>query len=338
MIKINYEFFKKTQNSGKKEEDNYYNKIKKFKFDEKTTLEERYKSSFKEKYNCNLKELLIGSFEDIESKKGTIESIDKKNNKCIKTMLGCIKRSLPRSMKSYFSTEKNKKITFLFNYNNKRKVISSFFRDNVDLHTCYFCNIGYINNFNKNNKKIGTSFTLDHYIPKGKYPHLALSFYNLVPSCYICNTLKKDDEINNVSPTSSQFNFDEKVKFKTFISKENKSFQIKKEDDFELHLKEDFSNEYKKYMEVFKLDERYQYHKNKVLEMIEKRKIYPDSRIKELAKITQRTKQEVKRDLFGDYLFEDGLHKRPLSKLIRDIAYELGLVSDLEHLKILNQE
>ena len=51
--------------------------------------------------------------------------------------------------------------------------------------------------------------------------------------------------------------------------------------------------------------------------MINKRKEYPNSRIKELAKLTEKTEEEVKQDLFGEYLFDDDLHKRPLSKLIK---------------------
>jgi hypothetical protein len=39
----------------------------------------------------------------------------------------------------------------------------------------------------------GKSFrpTLDHFYPKHEYPYLALSLYNLVPSCYICNSSLK---------------------------------------------------------------------------------------------------------------------------------------------------
>lgn len=33
--------------------------------------------------------------------------------------------------------------------------------------------------------------TLDHYYAKNKYPYLALSIYNLVPSCYTCNSQLK---------------------------------------------------------------------------------------------------------------------------------------------------
>jgi hypothetical protein len=33
--------------------------------------------------------------------------------------------------------------------------------------------------------------TLDHFFPKANYPYLALSLYNLVPSCYVCNSSLK---------------------------------------------------------------------------------------------------------------------------------------------------
>jgi len=106
----------------------------------------------------------------------------------------------------------------------------------------------------------------------------------------------------------------------------NKNLQVEDVADFELLLKEDFSDIYTKYIEVFELNGRYDYHKYKVLEMINKRKQYPDSRIKELAILTQKTEEEVKQDLFGEYIFDSNdLHKRPLSKLIKDIAQELGL-------------
>ncbi|MFZ2890471.1 hypothetical protein, partial [Sulfuricurvum sp.] len=126
-----------------------------------------------------------------------------------------------------------------------------------------------------------------------------------------------------VAPTSQKFDFDDKVKFKTFLS--NPNLQVDEEADIELFLKEDFSDKYQNYLQVLELDGRYDYHKYKVIEMIQKRKDYPDSRIKELAKLTQKTEEEVKQDLFGIYLKED-LHKRPLSKLIKDISEELGLV------------
>ena len=279
----------------------YYDDLSKRRFlkEENKTLEEIFDEKFKTEFDCSLDDLLCGSFEELQA---------------IQNRLG--------------NMAERADVKALFNYETKfqQNVISKFFENHIEVHTCYFCNIEFINKFTTSDKKIKNGFTLDHYISKGDYPYLALSLYNLIPSCSTCNSkVKGVDEINNLSPSSSNFAFDTKVKFKTFMTNEN--LQINKEQDFELMLKEDFSLDYKGYIEGFMLNERYEYHKYKVIEMINKRKEYPNSRIKELATLTQKTEEEVKQDLFGEYLFEDdNLHKRPLSKLVRDISDELGLI------------
>jgi|GEM_PF-738747 len=185
----------------------------------------------------------------------------------------------------------------------------------------------------KSKVKTYNGFTLDHVIDKATYPYLSLSIFNLVPSCYICNSkLKGSKPIGDVSPSSKNFDFHEKVKFKTYFSTNNDKLLIEKQDDVEVYLKEYASEpKYKDYIEVFRLNERYRFHRYRVIEMIDKRKRYPDSRIQELANLTGQTPMQVKKDLFGEYLFENDpkdqdLSKRPLAKLTRDIAEELGLI------------
>jgi 5-methylcytosine-specific restriction endonuclease McrA len=259
------------------------------------TLEKIYKEKFEDALGCDLKTLLCSSFDTL------------------------IKIKLPSTIEVA--------IKEIFNYQGKyQKPISDIFKEHIDLHTCYYCNIDFVNVFKATNKHTKSGYTLDHVKPKEQHPHLALSLYNFVPSCYVCNAkLKKDRDIGDVSPTASNFDFDAKVKFKTFM--QNKDLQIENEEDFKLLLKEDFSNIYNQYIDVFELNGRYEYHKYKVIEMISKRKQYPDSRIRELADLTQKTEEDVRQDLFGEYFFEDnGLNKRPLSKLTKDIANELGLI------------
>ncbi len=271
------------------------------------TFESYYNQYIKSKLGgYELKDLLCGEYEELVEIKG---SIDTKYS------------SKTNIVKQFFNYDKAQgKLSKL------QPKISTFFEENVEVHTCYFCNIEFISKFKKSDGEFKNGFTLDHYIDKGKYPYLALSLYNLIPSCYTCNSkVKGSDEINNLSPSSSKFDFDNKVKFRTFM--ENRNLQIDETKDFDLQLKEDFSKEYKEYIDGFLLNERYEYHKYKVIEMINKRKQYPDSRIKELAQLTEKTEEEVKQDLFGEYLFDDdNLHKRPLSKLTRDISKELGLL------------
>ncbi len=275
----------------------YYEDIahRKFRDENNKTLETIYNEQFKDAIGVDLKSLLCGAFELLPK----IE-LDDTQKECMK---------------------------IIFNYQDKfQKHIFDLFKKHLKIHTCYYCNIDFINIFKKTNKNLLTGYTLDHIVNKAKYPYLALSLCNLIPTCYICNSkLKKEHDIGECVPTSSTFNFDDKVKFKTFMS--NPTLQIDSVDDFGLLLKEDFTNIYTKYIDVLALDGRYGYHKYKVIEMIHKRKEYPDSRIKELAVLTEKTEEQVKQDLFGEYLFEDDtLHKRPLSKLIKDISIELGLV------------
>ena len=276
--------------------DAYYEDIahRRFKNETNKSLKDIYDERFIKIIGVDLKTLLCGSFEELP-------------------MLD-------------LSSEQKEELKKVFNYQDKFQVhISELFKKYLDIHTCYYCNIDFINVFKGKNKNILTGYTLDHILDKASYPYLALSVSNLIPTCYICNSkLKKDRSIGNRVPTSKDFDFDKRVKFKTFIKSNN--LQINSKDSFELLLKEDFSDIYDKYMDVLELDGRYEYHKYKVLELIEKRKNYPDSRIKELAKIAQKTEEEVKQDIFGEYLLdEEDLHKRPLSKLIKDIANELGL-------------
>jgi len=292
MIKIAYE-----ENISKL----YYDDLAKRKFQNEgnKTLEEIFNEKFKIEFDCSLNDLLSGSFEELEAIKNRLGNMSERTD-----------------------------VKALFNYETKfqQPIISKFFENYIEVHTCYFCNIEFINIFMTKDENIKNGFTLDHYIDKGKFPYLALSLYNLIPSCYTCNSkVKRIHEVETLSPSSSSFDFDKKVKFKTFM--QNKDLQIENEEDFKLLLKEDFSNIYNQYIDVFELNGRYEYHKYKVIEMINKRKQYPDSRIKELANFIQKTEEDVKKDLFGEYLFEDNdLHKRPLSKLTKDIAKELGLI------------
>ncbi len=60
--------------------------------------------------------------------------------------------------------------------------------------------------------------------------------------------------------------------------------------------------------------------------MIEKAQLYPESRLKELEKLTGVPYPQIKRDIFKLIDDEVDLSKEPFSKLKRDIAYELGLI------------
>jgi len=279
-------------------------KMQKFK---NITFENYYNRYVKNKLSgYSLKDILCSDFEELLK---------------IKNKIGTRYSSQTNIIKQFFNYDKNNKKIKISKFQPK---ISKFVEKNIEVHTCYYCNIDFINKFKTLENKTKNAFTLDHVINKATYPYLALSLYNLVPCCSTCNSkVKGKKDIKDLSPTDKNFDFEERVKFKTFLN--NGNLQIDEEKDFDLFLKEDFSSVYDRYIEVLNLDKRYEYHKDKVIEMINKRRDYPDSRIKELSLLTQKTQEEVKQDLFGKYM-DSNLFKEPLSKLIKDISEELWLI------------
>lgn len=68
----------------------------------------------------------------------------------------------------------------------------------MDTNTCCYCNRLYTLTIDNKNTKSGEKThlvrpTFDHWFPQNKYPDLALSYYNLIPSCTLCNSSLKHD-------------------------------------------------------------------------------------------------------------------------------------------------
>jgi hypothetical protein len=176
-------------------------------------------------------------------------------------------------------------------------------------------------------------FTLDHVLDKATHPLAALSLFNFVPCCYSCNSKFKRSEklvLNNpsISPTSKHFSFTQSVRFKLFFPGTFKRTykDIKKVDDFVLNFEIDRDkDDYENYLRIFRLRARYVFHKREVLNLVNLRKPYSDSQIKEIAKITRKTSLEVKKDIFGKELFEAVTENKPLTKLRKDIAIDMGI-------------
>lgn len=224
-----------------------------------------------------------------------------------------------------------KKIQNLFKYKDKyqNSVLTPFFTENFNFRTCFYCNKDFITNFNA--KKEVSTFQLDHFYDKGTYPYLALSFYNLIPSCPTCNSSKVKGSANTfenncIAPNSQNFDFHQKVKFKLLLDDSCKNLHIKSKDDIDINLKENYSDMYDKYIEIFKLNERYKAHKDIVFDMIQKAELYPDSRLKELQNLTGIPFQQIKKDIFNLIDENEDLSKQPFSKLIVDMSKELGIL------------
>lgn len=202
-------------------------------------------------------------------------------------------------------------------YENNKRFDGLKFVQSIGLNTCPYCNRAYIYSIRKN----GTiRAEIDHFYPKAFYPYLGLSFYNLIPSCSICN---------GTTAKSNKDSFKDDLKNPYEIKKDDFEFKldIASPGKFDIILckKINSNNSY------FKLEEFYKYHDDIAYELYikfkqENTKEYFDSLKKSLSGIGFH-EDEIYRFLTCGYFKDEDLHKRPLSKLMKDISEELNISS-----------
>lgn len=212
----------------------------------------------------------------------------------------------------------------------------------LNLVTCPYCNRAFTSVLKTDTGK--TRPALDHYYPKSIYPFLSLSLYNLIPSCYTCNSsFKKDIDfylIEHAHPYD--IGFDEDAVFTTdLVADKNGKYiltQISGDDAIERFkiklLVKTTDNTLKKRIvnsnSTFHIEDLYKNHRDYILEILKKSAMYNESRIEELLnnenyKYLFDSKEELISILLSNYTCTEDLSKRVLSKLTKDIWEEFGL-------------
>lgn len=114
-----------------------------------------------------------------------------------------------RKLGSY--TTSKKKIFKAFDYNGRissNKEAAYELANKIGTRTCVYCNRVYSFTIEDGNGNAVARPDFDHWLPKDKHPLLSMSFYNLIPSCPICNRsikLRKDFEYGkHIHPYQSE--------------------------------------------------------------------------------------------------------------------------------------
>lgn len=201
--------------------------------------------------------------------------------------------------------------------------------DNLKINTCTYCNRLYTKTVitkltNGKIEKI-TRPTFDHWLPKSKFPLLALSFYNLIPSCTVCNSSVKSSELMTFDLFLHPY-LDEKINFQ--FSYRPNSLNV-----YEFKIKNDGDDLNKKSLntaEFFKLKEIYETHEYEITELIKIKQAYSITYLKTLKALFKGaggfSNEDIYRFAFGTEINEAKFEKRPLSRMKRDILVELGII------------
>lgn len=259
----------------------------------------------------NLKKVLIGLPSDIDKIKEKFKDITYNNNKNKEIC----ELSKLINYDSWSKKDNDEKGT--------HRVYNAYhLAENLNFQTCIYCNRIYTKNVIKPKKTTRPEF--DHWFPKKEFPILALSFYNLIPSCHICNSSVKGSGVMELTTHFHPYIDDEKT-----INKEIKfSYYNKKFKKYGFNIKTT-SDKAENTAVFFKLKEIYETHEDELADLKKIKDAYSEKYLQILAtqyKGLNTSEEELYRLAFGTEIEETKFSNRPLSKMKKDILIELGII------------
>lgn len=200
----------------------------------------------------------------------------------------------------------------------------------MGIRTCVYCNMQYALTID-HSKGL---YELDHRYPKSKYPYLCITFYNLQPSCPTCNHGKNaaaadfglyttdPNELHPFHLVANSHLYLRKCRFDPqYINIHLVSSDVHNLTNCQLA---------KTHEKDFLIDSVYAAVKDVAEETIWRCKAYDDTYkdlfIKNFPELYN--KDALHRFVFGTYSDDKNVHCRPLTKLIRDIEKDMGVIID----------
>ena len=228
-------------------------------------------------------------------------------------------------------TDDNVKTAFGYLYEKftNRKIGKSW-AEKISVKICPYCNRNYIFTL----KDSGVRPQYDHFFPKSLYPYLALSMYNLIPCCAICNSAKHDVDTYDNSLSEENFiypfrdSYGEQFSFK-ITNGDNINSWLGIAEEYNLTIVSDprVSSQLiqKQSITAKKLNllELYNKHGDFVRDIVRTSYVYDDEYFQSLVASYPNlfsSISEVKNFVYLNYLDETEWDKRVLSKLTHDIV------------------
>jgi len=229
--------------------------------------------------------------------------------------------------------ETRQDIDRLFAFKSKwHSAISDYFSKHatdIGISTCYYCDTAYINTYKvKNSNK--RHFDLDHFLPKSQCPLVSFSLFNLIPCCPVCNQRLKRNKVLgcnaqesiSLSPSSKYYAFDDYSHFAVLPIHIGKGLRfVDNADNYKVEIipKLDVC---KKEINMFQLNDRYDFHKIRALRLLDLIKDYPPAHIKMIHNVLIKSgafhsEQKITEDIFGNQHAQN--YKRAFAKLILDV-------------------
>lgn len=223
-------------------------------------------------------------------------------------------------------------LAYVFDYDKLESKIRGRLGAMLNIKACPYCNQQYtlnIETFDGAQIKEISKYQFDHFFAQSEFPFLALSIYNLVPSCAVCNHSKTAKSLSidfhpYYGDLDSKAHFElenpipllEAVKRGSLRSQRPDIINVKLVPDPDIN-REDFD----KFESQLAISARYQRHVD-VIEEIAARSYLKNyyshaGNFSYISKLNMRLLQRIQH---GNYPDRESINKRPLSKLQIDIT------------------
>ena len=220
-------------------------------------------------------------------------------------------------------------------YISQNKEMSYALAKLMDSNTCTYCNRVYTLTVSKqddnqtdgedNNEIHLIRPEFDHWYPQSKYPDLALSYYNLIPSCHYCNSnLKRDTELSKEEYIHPYL--DDKIgfHFAYVLTSKGHAVVVGKNQDVD----DDYFRKVQNTLDLFEIKSVYDAHSDlelKDLMVLAKAnpRDYIFTLVRDVALKLGIDEQGAYRILFGTEGQEEKFRNRPMSKFKSDIIKKI---------------
>lgn len=224
-----------------------------------------------------------------------------------------------------------KHILSALGYDKIREEVFPQYIRKLDIRSCVYCNAQYAVSTKKGStgcsSKFHVTFDLDHWKPKDKYPYLGVAFFNLYPSCPACNRGHSDkskkwclyaQEGEEQNPY--RFNINNQSLLKYLLDWDAETLKIDFVDGVTGNAAVYDGNDH--------IEKIYNNFKDVVEDVIWRKRIYSAKMIEAMKQsgVYELKPHDVNRFIIGNYDREEDMLKRPLAKLIQDVAKQLELI------------
>lgn len=205
----------------------------------------------------------------------------------------------------------------------------------VGVDVCPYCNRNFVYTQKSQRKVKVVQAELDHFFSKELFPYLAIAKYNLVPSCSCCNgygaKYTTDAYKENMVNPYEIGNADDYVGFRLRIKNANVTSLDKLASGLSFKMlakKQGVQSN----IDVLNLEDLYQHHTDYAAELYYKGIVKANHLYRSSLKSILRLKgielsdDDIKRVIVGNYVREKEYGKRPLAKMMHDVAEDLGVI------------